>query len=202
MSEVIRQRRAALGMSQGDLARAAGVDTRQIRRYEAGEQQPLLSVAMSIADALGISVSELAGRTPNRVTVTGDWWASWQTTRDGVEKIATQPVHMRQEGELVHIAATQRGLSADEGGYLWTGELRLWDNQVFTGWYAATDGAVRSKGTMFLVMHPHGIHLTGRWVGLGYDDQIMSGWASMGKTSADSTNAMFGLIENQGAESS
>lgn len=107
-------------------------------------QQPLLSVAMTIADALGISVTELAGRTPNRVTVTGDWWASWQTTRDGAEKIATQPVHMRQEGELVHIAATQRGLSADEGGYLWTGELRLWDNQVLTGWYAAADGAVRS----------------------------------------------------------
>lgn len=198
MSDVIRQRRAALGMSQGDLARAAGVDTRQIRRYEAGEQQPLLSVAMTIADALGISVSELAGRTPSRVTVTGDWWASWQTTRDGVEKIATQPVHMRQEGELVHIAATQRGLSTEEGGYLWTGELRLWDNQVLTGWYAATDGAVRSKGTMFLAMHPHGIHLTGRWVGLGYDDQIMSGWASMGKTRDDSEQAMTDLISARG----
>ncbi len=198
MSEVIRQRRAALGMSQSDLARAAGVDTRQIRRYEAGEQQPLLSVAVTIADALGISVSELAGRTPNRVTVTGEWWASWQTSRDGIEKIATQPVHMRQEGDLVHIAATQRGLSADEGGYLWTGELRLWDNQVLTGWYAAADGAVRSKGTMFLVMHPHGIHLTGRWVGLGYDDQIMSGWASMGKTRSDSEAAMNDIISPGG----
>lgn len=132
-------------MSQADLARVAGVDTRQIRRYEAGEQQPLLSVALTIADALGISVSELAGRTPGRVSLTGDWWASWQTTRDGVEKIATQPVHMRQEGDLVHIAATQRGLSQAEGGYLWSGELRLWDNQILTGWYAAADGAVRSK---------------------------------------------------------
>ncbi|MBC3191465.1 helix-turn-helix transcriptional regulator [Pseudonocardia sp. C8] len=198
MSEVIRQRRAALGMSQGDLARAAGVDTRQIRRYEAGEQQPLLSVAVTIADALGISVSELAGRTPNRVTVTGEWWASWQTTRDGVEKIATQPVHMRQEGDLVHIAATQRGLSAEEGGYLWTGELRLWDNQVLTGWYAASDGAVRSKGTMFLAMHPHGIYMTGRWVGLGYDDEVMTGWASMGKTRDDSERAITELISTRG----
>lgn len=197
MAEVIRQRRAALGMSQGDLARAAGVDTRQIRRYEAGEQQPLLSVAVTIADALGISVSELAGRTPNRVTVTGEWWASWQTTRDGAEKIATQPVHMRQEGDLVHIAATQRGLSAEEGGYLWTGELRLWDNQVLTGWYAAADGAVRSKGTMFLVMHPHGVHLTGRWVGLGYDDQIMTGWAAMGKNQVESEQAMNNLNQRR-----
>ncbi|WP_433078715.1 helix-turn-helix transcriptional regulator [Dactylosporangium sp. CA-052675] len=38
-------------MSQADLAAAAGVDKRQIRRYEAGEQQPVLSVAVAIANA-------------------------------------------------------------------------------------------------------------------------------------------------------
>ncbi|MEU6696947.1 hypothetical protein [Pseudonocardia sp. NPDC046786] len=106
---------------------------------------------------------------------------------------------MRQEGDLVHIAATQRGLSADEGGYPWTGELRLWDNQVLTGWYAATDGAVRSKGTMFYAMHPHGIYMTGRWVGLGYDDEVMTGWASMGKTRDESESAMTDLISSRGS---
>jgi hypothetical protein len=71
--------------------------------------------------------------------------------------MATQPVHMRQEGDAVHIAATQRGLAEDQGGYLWTGELGFCDNQVLTGWYAANDGSIRSKGTMYLFMkHPHG----------------------------------------------
>lgn len=182
-------------MSQGALARIAGVDTRQIRRYEAGEQQPLLSVAIAIADALGISVTELAGRTPSGVSLTGDWWASWQTSRDGVEKIATQPVRMRQEGHLVHIAATEHGLSAEEGGYLWTGELRLWDNQVLTGWYAADEGTIRSKGTMYLfIKHAHGMQMVGRWVGLGYDDQVMTGWATVGKSREDSEKAMTGMI--------
>jgi transcriptional regulator with XRE-family HTH domain len=60
ISEVIRRRRAELGMSQADLAAAAGVGARQIRRYEAGQQQPVLSAAVAIADALGISVNELA----------------------------------------------------------------------------------------------------------------------------------------------
>lgn len=198
MSDVIRERRTALAMSQADLARAVGVDTRQVRRYEAGEQQPLLSVALAIADALGVSVSELAGRGTNRVSVTGEWWASWQTYRDGAEKIATQPVHMRQEGDLVHIAATSHGLAASEGGYLWTGELRFWDNQVFTGWYAASESAIRSKGTMYLIMHPHGIYMRGRWVGLGFDDQIMTGWATMGKTREDSETAMAKLIDERG----
>ncbi len=59
MPEVIRRRRTELGMSQADLGAAAGVDARQIRRYEAGQSQPVLSVAAAIADALGISISEL-----------------------------------------------------------------------------------------------------------------------------------------------
>jgi hypothetical protein len=49
------------------------------------------------------------------------------------------------------------------------------------GWYAASDGSVRSKGTMYFVMHPHGIHATGRWVGLSYDGNIVTGWSSMAK---------------------
>ena len=60
MPQVIRRRRAELGMSQADLGAAAGVDARQIRRYEAGQSQPALSVAVAIADALGISLEELA----------------------------------------------------------------------------------------------------------------------------------------------
>src|SRR6266511_192883 len=58
MSEVIRRRRDELGMSQAELGAAAGVDARQIRRYEAGESQPVLSVAAAIADALRISINE------------------------------------------------------------------------------------------------------------------------------------------------
>jgi transcriptional regulator with XRE-family HTH domain len=60
MSKVIRRRRAELGISQADLGAAAGVDARQIRRYEAGQSQPALSVAVAIAKALGISLEELA----------------------------------------------------------------------------------------------------------------------------------------------
>jgi transcriptional regulator with XRE-family HTH domain len=135
-------------------AKAAGVDTRQIRRYEAGRQQPVLSVAVAIAKALGISVSELAGTPSHRVSLTGDWWTCWQTSRGGVEDIRTQPVHLDQHGELIQIEATARGRSVEEGGYLWRGELRLWDNELLMGWYAANDGSVRSKGTMYFVLHP------------------------------------------------
>jgi transcriptional regulator with XRE-family HTH domain len=76
LGEVIRRRRDELGMSQAELARAANVDARQIRRYEAGEQQPLFTVAVAIAEALRLPISELAGLPTHRVKLSGEWWAS------------------------------------------------------------------------------------------------------------------------------
>ena len=201
IAEVIRRRRAELGMSQADLAAAAGVDTRQIRRYEAGQQQPVFSVAVAIANALDISIEELAGKPSHRVSLTGDWWACWQTYRGGIEDIRLQPVRLQQHGEQIQVEATARGRPVDEGGYLWRGEFRLWDNEILIGWYAASDGSVRSKGTMYFVMHPHGINMTGRWVGLSYDGAIVTGWSSMAKTEDEARALVEQLKEQETAHS-
>lgn len=181
MAEVMRQRRSELNMSQAELAVAAGVGVRQIRRYEAGEQHPVLPVAVQIADALRITVGELAGMPSHRLNLSGDWWASWQTFKDGVEVITAQEVRFSQQGDLIDVRTTTRGISVEEGGYHWHGELKLWDNEILMGWYAANDGSVRSKGTMYFALHPHGISMSGRWVGLSYDGKIMTGWGGMGK---------------------
>jgi transcriptional regulator with XRE-family HTH domain len=180
MPEVIRTRRAQLGLSQAELALAAGVDRRQIRRYEAGEQQPALNVAVAIARALQISVSELAGQESDRADLTGDWWASWQTAKEGHEIITSQEVRVRAQSDTTYELRTiTRGIDIAEGGYMWRGELHLWDNEVVMGWYIANEGAVRSKGTLYYVLHPHGIHLRGRWVGMSYDGPMQTGWAAM-----------------------
>jgi hypothetical protein len=115
-----------------------------------------------------------------------------------VEKIASQQLEITQEGDVLQVATVTRGLSQDEGGYHWSGELRLWDNEILLGWYAANDGSIRSKGTMYFALHPHGLHMSGRWVGLGYDGRIMSGWASMGQTREESEKTMAGLIDSEG----
>jgi len=182
MSEVIRQRRTALAMSQADLAAAVGLDKRQIRRYEAGEAQPTLPVAKAIANTLGVSLDELAGETEQRLKITGDWWAGWQTWKDGQEVHTSQPIQIRQRGAELDIAALDRGITAEEGGYLWRGQLRLWDNEILMGWYAADDEAVRSKGTLYLVIHPHGHQIHGRWTGLSYDGPVQTGWSAIART--------------------
>jgi transcriptional regulator with XRE-family HTH domain len=198
--EVIRRRRAELGMSQAELAAAAGVDTRQIRRYEAGEQQPLLSVAVAIANALQISVGELAGIPSHRVNLSGTWWMSWQTFKDGEEVITAQEVRFLQQAELIQLETVTRGITVEEGGYHWRGELRLWDNEILMGWYAANDGSVRSKGTMYFVLHPHGINMSGRWVGLSYDGSIVTGWGAMGRTEEEARDIIATLKTGKAAE--
>lgn len=197
MPDVIRTRRAALGLSQVELAKAAGVNVRQIARYEAGEQQPVLSVAAALADALDISLNQLAGRTSTDQDLSGTWWASWQTFRDGVERIDTHPLDIAQRGERLIIDA-ERARPVEEGSYAWCGELRLWDAETLMGWYRSTDSAVRSKGTMYFALHPHGDHAWGRWVGLSYDGLVITGWAALARTEDKAQQAVQSLVDTEG----
>ena len=66
------------------------------------------------------------------------------------------------------------------------------------GWYASYDGSILSKGTMYFVVHPHGLNMSGRWVGLGYDDQIMTGFAAMAHSREESEQTMARLIHSGG----
>ena len=58
------------------------------------------------------------------------------------------------------------------------------------GWYAADDEAVRSKGTLYLVIHPHGHQIHGRWNCPSYDGPVQTGWAAIARTE-DSTQALL-----------
>ena len=196
LHEIIRERRAELNMSQSELAAKVGVDKRQIRRYESGETQPTLPVAKAIASALGISIDELAGEDTHRINLTGNWWACWQTWKDGTEVINSHEISIQQQGDKLAVVGTTRGTqSFEEGGYIWEGELRLWDNEILMGWYVATEGAVRSKGTMYFVIHQHGVNMTGRWVGLSYDGPIITGWGAIAKSESEVLALMSQLKE-------
>lgn len=57
----IQRLRKARGMSQDDLARAAGASRNIIGRYERGESQPSAELAARLAAALDVTVGELLG---------------------------------------------------------------------------------------------------------------------------------------------
>ena len=49
------------------------------------------------------------------------------------------------------------------------------DNEILMGWYAANDGSIWSKGTMYFVLHPHGMNMAGALGRTGgYAGRIMS----------------------------
>ncbi|MET9023094.1 hypothetical protein ABZV93_24260 [Actinopolymorpha sp. NPDC004070] len=141
----------------------------------------MFPVAVAIAKALNISLAELAGMSTRRINLTGDWWASWQTPKDHQQHVTAQQIRIDQQVELIHVVTTTHRTSA-EGGYMWSGELRLWDNEILMGWYTAADGSVRSKGTVYIVLHAHGDSARGRWVGLSNGGQLMTGWVGLGKS--------------------
>ena len=60
---------------------------------------------------------------------------------------------------------------------------------------------MRSKGTLYFVIHPHGIHMTGRWVGVSYDGPIISGWSAIARTEEEVT-AMMDKLRNDEEEAS
>jgi transcriptional regulator with XRE-family HTH domain len=149
--ELVRRRRSEIGLSQSDLAHAVGVHPRQLRRYESGEQQPALAVAVRIAQTLGASLDELAG---TRLGLEGSWWAAWQLPGDVV---ATLPLTLRRRGPVVELEALERR------GHTWRGELRAWEDGLLTGWYDSAEGRVRSRGTLLLVLRDGWAE--GRWTG-------------------------------------
>lgn len=210
IGETIRKRRAELGISQTQLATEAGMQPRQIRRYETGEQQPLLTAGIAIAQALRIPVLDLVGiGDAHRVNLSGEWWMSWQTSKDGVPQVTAQTVQFVQQDTLIRMQTTSRGsvnvqdgrkpIRVEDGGYHWSGELELWDNKIMMGWYAATDGSVQSKGTLFFVLHTHGDQARGIWTGISHDGDLLSGWGALGTSEAGVIDTVSDLKETRGA---
>jgi transcriptional regulator with XRE-family HTH domain len=196
ISEVIKLRRAELGLSQAQLAKLAGISLRQLARYEAGEQQPVLSAAVELARALGISLAKLAGEVSYGLDLSGEWWCSWQTSKDGVPRVDTHHLDIHQQGDLLHLDA-DRALPVEDGSFRWRGELRLWDSEALIGWYRSTDAAVRSKGSLYLALHPHGTYAWGRWVGMSYDGTVVTGWGAISRDEEEGHNVVEDLVAKE-----
>jgi hypothetical protein len=130
------------------------------------------------------------------VDLSGDWWAAWQSSRDRRDVLAVQPVRLHHRGDVVRMQAVARGRPIAEGGYLWRGEMRLWDNEILMGWYSADDGSVRSKGTVYFVLHPQGQRMSGRWVGLSWDGDAVTGLGVMARVEQVARDVLGREIED------
>jgi transcriptional regulator with XRE-family HTH domain len=62
MGERLQDLRLSAGLSQSQLARAAGIPTGSLKNWEQGLRLPRLDAAYRLAKALGITLDLLAGR--------------------------------------------------------------------------------------------------------------------------------------------
>jgi transcriptional regulator with XRE-family HTH domain len=61
MGQRFKQLRERAGLSQAELARATGIPKASIQGWEQGRRTPLLDAAARIAEALDVSLDDLAG---------------------------------------------------------------------------------------------------------------------------------------------
>ena len=174
---------------------------RSWKRWEQGTI-PSRSYRRLLAGLLDSSTDEPVG-----VDMSGLWHAAWQSWHDGHHVVGIQQVRCEQVGPHIAWSALDRGhppgagqaeaFRREDGGYVWQGELRLWDGELLIGWYAADDGSVRSKGAVHLALHPHGLVWSGRWVGLSYDGVSETGLGAMSRTEQDVARAIETLIARE-----
>lgn len=62
MGQRLQELRLKAGLSQSQLARTAGVPVGSLKNWEQGRRLPQLDAAWRLANALGISLDELAGK--------------------------------------------------------------------------------------------------------------------------------------------
>jgi transcriptional regulator with XRE-family HTH domain len=64
MGQRLLELRRAAGLTQEQLARASDVGVDAVRKWERGKRTPMLDMAVRLAEALGVTVGQLAGSEP------------------------------------------------------------------------------------------------------------------------------------------
>lgn len=162
--DAIRVNRVKLSLTQAQLAREIGVDTRQINRYETGETEPTLAIARRLADRLRITMDELAG---GLSPLNGSWHSVWHNLDPDREKgLHGGAVELAQQGHHLTVQPLRgRGPgrvpteASDE--LAWNAEVFV-DVDTLLGGYRIDTPALRGRGLLNLTHH--GTTIEGTWV--------------------------------------
>jgi hypothetical protein len=166
------------------------------KRWEAGTRPSRAYQALLRA----LIAARTPGATPETAPdLSGEWWAAWETVKDAVDRVDVHTVRLRRTGTTAyHWWSVTRAVPVEQGGYLWFGDLTL-HTDALIGHYLADDGAVRSKGAVYLALHPHGQVMNGRWVGMSHDGPVIHGLGVMARTRPQCVDTMQALRDSDQA---
>ncbi|MEM7340715.1 MAG: helix-turn-helix transcriptional regulator [Actinomycetota bacterium] len=181
MPEVMRAQRHALGMSQAQLAALVGVTTRQIARYEKGEQQPALNLAVKLAESLQVSLDELAGQFADTPDLSGSWWMGWQLAVGDPRRWDPHAVIADHTRSLIRFR-TDSQHTAGAWSVGWDCELRIHDRHTLVGWFHCLEDDPTGIGALYLDFDPDDEHGRGLWVGRRLGNERQEGRFALART--------------------
>jgi hypothetical protein len=132
-----------------------------------------------------------------RLDLAGRWFNVNESTIKGKRVVNGSWVIVRQVRNRLFLQNETKSPENPDGGFLWRGELRIWDNQHLLGWYVAREPNVLSKGTFYYVLHATGAEMTGRWVGRSYDEGLVSGNCCLARTENRAREIADGFVASQ-----
>jgi transcriptional regulator with XRE-family HTH domain len=115
----LREQRELHGLSQSELARAAGVSRDSISNYETGQREAWPATAKKLADALDVDIADLASPKVRAPSSPDEWareygarlhgmsaeeWSTYVRDLDSVEEIAQAFRRLLDEAKNLHAA--------------------------------------------------------------------------------------------------
>jgi transcriptional regulator with XRE-family HTH domain len=189
MSDLMTLRRQR-GWSQEALAARMQVDHTTVSKWERGLQVPPEPTQHRLAGIFDVPVVQLGfargpvadGQSPE---LAGTWHAIWQTRVEGEENINSEVVEARQgRRDTVVLENRERSPENPIGSFLWRAECRLYDGRYLMGAYVAREPNIRSKGTLYYVLHAWSTFMLGRWAGVSYDSEMATGLSVLARDAA------------------
>ena len=109
IGRAVRQLRTAAGLTQAELAERAGIAFETVSRVESGREPPSLRTAISLSDAIDVSLDAVVGRVPTPAVRREE-----PASRDLRKLLAT--AERLEPGLLRHVVAIARALPVGRPG--------------------------------------------------------------------------------------
>lgn len=131
-----------------------------------------------------------------RTRLDGRWFVAWETKVEGEPVLNTEELVFKQRGLRIKVRNLAASAENPRGGYLWRGELRIYDREYLIGWYESIEPAVPARGSLYFHLNPAGRFLLGRWAGCSHDSPTAGGSAVIGESRDDALAKLRAAIKH------
>jgi hypothetical protein len=130
----------------------------------------------------------------DKIDLSGEWHAIWQTTAEGKEVINSEVLTIKQRGQHIIMENVVKSPENKLGGYLWRGEAEIYENRYIIGDYLPREKNITSKGSLYFVLNRVGQFMVGKWVGCNYDYEFTWGFGAIAREKSVAQEEMNRLL--------